>query len=229
MTILPPAEARARAIQKAFFASLESSDRRTDPYRHWLLFDVLPEDAAREIVALPIDLPEGRDFSMGRRETNNASRTYFDQTNRGRFAVVRALADVFQAPETVAFIERETSAALAGTNLRIEFCQDVDGFWLEPHTDIGVKRFTMSLYLCEGDGAAELGTDIYRTDKTWFGRAPSPFNSAMIFVPSKETFHGFAAKKIAGVRKSLIINYVTEEWRNRHELAFPDEPVRSAG
>ncbi len=28
-----------------------------------------------------------------------------------------------------------------------------------------------------------------------------------------------------GVRKSLIINYVTNEWRAREQLAFPDRPV----
>jgi hypothetical protein len=27
------------------------------------------------------------------------------------------------------------------------------------------------------------------------------------------------------VRKSLIVNYVTEEWRAREQLAYPDRPV----
>lgn len=29
----------------------------------------------------------------------------------------------------------------------------------------------------------------------------------------------------AGVRKSLIVNYVKPEWRARHELAYPGAPV----
>ena len=28
-----------------------------------------------------------------------------------------------------------------------------------------------------------------------------------------------------GVRKSMIINYVTNEWRAREQLAFPDKPI----
>ena len=29
----------------------------------------------------------------------------------------------------------------------------------------------------------------------------------------------------AGLRQSVIVNYVVPEWRSRHELAFPEEPV----
>lgn len=227
MTVVQPADALTRAIQSSFLASLAHSKRQTEPYRHWFLSEVIPPAAAEAIVDLPITLPDGLVFS-GRRETNNASRTYFDEERRHRFPVVRAFAEAFQAPETVAAIERECQTSLTGTNLRVEFCQDVEGFWLEPHTDIGVKRFTMSLFLCRGEGAGDLGTDIFDTSRNWVTRAPSDFNTAMIFIPSNVTFHGFVARPFKGVRKSLIINYVTSEWRNRHELAYPDAPVLGA-
>jgi len=225
MTAVPPADARALAIQQAFLKVLSGCAAKSDPYRYWLLSDVLPADAAGEIADLPIARPDGLVFS-GRRETNNARRTYFDEQARRQYSVARACAEAFQSPETVAAIERACGARLDGTNLRIEFCQDTDGFWLEPHADIPVKRFTMSLYLCRGDEAAEMGTDIYGPGKTWVGRAPGDYNSAMIFIPSPEAVHGFAQRPIVGVRKSLIVNYVTQEWRNRHELAYPDRPVR---
>jgi hypothetical protein len=45
-------------------------------------------------------------------------------------------------------------------------------------------------------------------------------------VPSNITYHGFEKRKIDGVRKSIIINYVTNEWRAREQLAFPDEPIK---
>jgi hypothetical protein len=47
----------------------------------------------------------------------------------------------------------------------------------------------------------------------------------MIFVPSKGTWHGFERRPIQGVRRSLIVNYVTNEWRAREQLAFPEAPV----
>lgn len=227
MTVIQPADALARAIQAGFIASLANSERRTEPYRHWVLRDVLPPEAAEAIFALPVARPENLVFD-GRRETNNASRTYFDAEARRRYAPARALAEAFQSPDAVAAIERECGANLADSCLRVEYCQDTEGFWLEPHTDIGVKRFTMSLFLCRGAGASDMGTDIYTTDKTWFGRAPSEFNTAMIFIPSKITFHGFAKRPMPSLRKSLIINYVGPEWRNRQELAYPDTPVRGA-
>ena len=47
----------------------------------------------------------------------------------------------------------------------------------------------------------------------------------MIFVPADNTWHGFEPREIPGVRQSLILNYVTPEWRAREQLAFPDQPV----
>jgi hypothetical protein len=208
-------------------AALERGSRLTDPYLHWLVADTLPAEAAEGIHDLPIGMPSGLVFN-GRRETNNASRTYFNAETHRRFPVARAFAEAFQAQATVAAIERVCGADLDGTNLRVEYCQDSEGFWLEPHSDIGVKRFTMSLFLCRGPGADSLGTDIYAKGPKWVGRAPSAFNSAMIFIPAGDTLHGFVARPIHGVRKSLIVNYVTSEWRNRHELAYPETPVRSA-
>ena len=36
----------------------------------------------------------------------------------------------------------------------------------------------------------------------------------------------FQPRKIEGVRKSMILNYVTDEWRAREQLCFPETPVR---
>jgi hypothetical protein len=50
----------------------------------------------------------------------------------------------------------------------------------------------------------------------------------MIFVPSKHTWHGFERRPIEGVRRSIIVNYVTNEWRAREQLAYPQTPVTAA-
>jgi hypothetical protein len=49
----------------------------------------------------------------------------------------------------------------------------------------------------------------------------------MIFVPSNSTWHGFEKRPIEGVRRSIIVNYVTNDWRAREQLAFPQQPVAS--
>ena len=54
----------------------------------------------------------------------------------------------------------------------------------------------------------------------------------MIFVPADNTFHGFEKRQIQGVRTSLIINYVTNDWRAREQLSrrarcdFRGQPAR---
>jgi hypothetical protein len=83
----------------------------------------------------------------------------------------------------------------------------------------------MLLYLSKIPQHASLGTDIYDAAKRRVGRSPFAPNAAMVFVPSSDTFHGFEARTIEGVRKSLIINYVTDEWRAREQLAFPNSPL----
>ena len=116
------------------------------------------------------------------------------------------------------------STQLAGSFVRIECCLDTAGFWLEPHTDIGAK-----LLICLSDhpDADNWGTDIMDAGGHVLARAPGAANHGLIFVPAANTTHCFAKPPIAGVRQSLIVNYVKPEWRRRHELAFPDQPVVS--
>ncbi len=78
------------------------------------------------------------------------------------------------------------------------------------------------------DMFGRLGTDIMDAAGQVLGRAPGSFNAGLIFVPGPDTWHGFTRRPIRGVRRSLIVNYVRPEWRSRHELAFPETPVRAA-
>ena len=111
---------------------------------------------------------------------------------------------------------------LTGASLRIEYCLDTDGFWLEPHTDIGAKLFTMLIYLSNEPGCDAWGTDLYHTAQRWVATTPYRRNCGFIFIPGPDTSHGVECWPIRGVRRSLIVNYVAPEWRSRHELAFPD-------
>lgn len=213
-----PAATSARIAQ-----SLAAAERSEQPFRHWLLSGVLPERLAEAIRALPFAVPSIADTG-GKRETHNALRQFFAgaRLEQGPCA---AIAGAFQDPATVAALQDMTGAALGGSSLRIEYCLDTDGFWLEPHTDIGAKLFTMLIYLSTGPGSAEWGTDLMSPTGEVLGRAPGSANSGLIFVPAADTWHGFARRPISGVRRSLIINYVRPEWRARHELAFPNQPV----
>ena len=213
------------SLKSSFEASFKAREAFDAPYTHWLLRDVLaPVGAVDDLAALPLPTFEVGAES-GAREVHNDDRQYFDQPNIEQHDVCRAFAEVFQDGAIVDLLQRELGADLAGTSLRIEYAQDTDGFWLKPHTDIGVKRFTMLYYLADPASQEDLGTDIYADADTHAGRAPFERNSALVFVPSDKTWHGFERRRINGVRKSIIVNYVTQEWRAREQLAFPDQPV----
>ena len=222
-----PLSATAKADQSSFLRALAHSQRQDVPYRHWLMQDILPAETAEALFSLPYEPPAGLEFS-GRRETNNSTRSYFNAEAFALYPETKALADAFQSPEVVAAIEAATGTDLTNTSLRLEYCLDTDGFWLEPHTDIGVKQFTMLIYLSQGDGSEDWGTDVYDGMMNLCATAPCLFNSGLIFIPGMDTWHGFRPRTISGVRKSVIINYVGQEWRARHELAFPETPVRTA-
>jgi hypothetical protein len=211
-------------IADHFADALAEAEERSHPFRHWLVADALSSSTARAMARLPFAVPQGLVFD-GKRDTNNASRIYFTGATAQRLPEIRPVMDAFQAPEAVAAIEARCGTRLGGSNLRIELAQDTAGFWLKPHTDLGVKLFTMLVYLSDGPGHETLGTDLYHADQSHAGRAPSPFGSALVFIPATDTWHGFEPRPIPQVRRSLIINYVTQDWRARDELAFPETPV----
>ena len=215
---------RTAAIVDTLVGSMAGSDRNPRPYPHWFITHCLPDDVADEVTALPFPAPALGGVS-GKRELHNATRKYFDVENRATFPVVEAFAQAFQSREVTGLVERHFGTRLGGTYLRLEYAQDTDGFWLEPHTDLGVKVFTMLLYLSKEKSHADLGTDIYDGEKRHIGRSPFVPNGAMAFVPGSDTYHGFEARPIEGIRKSIIINYVTNEWRAREQLSFPEQPI----
>jgi hypothetical protein len=221
------ADAVRDACREAFAASLKGAERQERPYRHWLLADMLPADVGQGLDALPFEAPDLHGVS-GSREVHNNTRRYLDSAAIETYPICRGVAEAFQDPRTVALVQDLTGADVEGCCLRIEYAQDTDGFWLQPHTDLGVKKFTLLYYLSPGaevELATDLGTDIYADAETWSHRAPFRPGAALAFVPSTNTWHGFEARPIPVVRKSLIVNYVTAEWRAREQLAYPETPV----
>jgi hypothetical protein len=220
----PGSVTRSEAIGRHVRAALERSEVRETPFRHWLLRDVLPPAVGDAVTRLPFAPPAIVD-TLGKRETHNNTRVFFSGDALQRFAVCADIAGALQDNAMVGALETACGAGLGGASLRIEYCQDAAGFWLEPHTDIGAKRFTMLIYLSREPGSGDWGTDVYDAAHHRVGRTPSDFGSGLIFIPGRDTWHGFERRPLTGVRRTLIVNYVGPEWRSRHELAYPDRPV----
>ena len=162
----------ASEVVHSFVRSVDTAKRSDRPYTNWSLVHCFPDDVVDDILALPFE-PPSLDGVSGKRELHNNTRKYFDAENRERFPVCEAIAQAFQDKRVTSHIEQAFGTDLTGTYLRIEFAQDIDGFWLEPHTDLGVKVFTMLLYLSKDESHKDLGTDIYDGEKRHFGRSPA--------------------------------------------------------
>ncbi len=214
----------AAAIARHFGRALRQARRDDRPYRHWNLDAVLPESLAVGVLLLPIAPPLVGD-NEGVRDRDNGKRTFFTPRLRSRFPVCAQFAEAMQRPEIARLFEEVCAIKVAGGFLRMEYIQDTDGAWLEPHRDIPEKLFSMVIYFCTGPEAKEWGTDIYDDQKKWIGRTSAEFNSAVIFVPGPNTWHGFDRRPIDGVRRLMEINYVRPSWRDRDQLAFPDRPI----
>lgn len=211
---------KPNAVGAAFLDCLARSRHVTAPFDYWLLDKPLPDATIGAITDLPFAPPSAAIFD-GRREANNSTRVYFSKENQGRFAVCRDVVEGFNHPSVVSGIEAATGTDLSRGQLRIEYCQDIEGFWLEPHLDIKVKLFTMLVYLSGEPELRDAGTDIYDAtpEHNLVASAPYERNKGLIFIPGTDTWHGFTKRPIRGVRKSIIINYVAPEWRSTEELA----------
>ncbi len=216
----PVAQTSSDPVVASFLACLKGARRETWPFDYWLLDNPLPDGYCDDIANLPFPPPEGAVFD-GKRETNNALRVYFTPENQAKFQVCRRVVEGFQDPSVKKAIETSTGTDLSDGHLRIEYCQDTAGFWLEPHTDILEKKFTMLVYLSDDPNLADAGTNILEgpPDHKYVGSSPYGKNKGVIFIPGENTWHGFGHHPVKGIRKSIIINYVTSDWRDRWELA----------
>lgn len=222
MSALPQAAwVQDNFVADVFLDSLARAKHVAAPYDHWLLDRVLPEADVSAIAALPF-LPPQEALFDGKREANNSVRVFFNPENQARFAVCRRVAAGFLDPRVLRAIEQRTGANLSGSHLRIEYCQDTEGFWLAPHTDISVKTFSMLIYLSDDPRLKNAGTDIHEGPPDFKHVASAPYgrNLGFIFVPGKDTWHAIGKRPLNGaVRKSIIVNYVSAAWRETSELS----------
>ncbi|MBI0066323.1 MULTISPECIES: 2OG-Fe(II) oxygenase [Commensalibacter] len=200
---------------------IDHADYHSLPYSYWTMTNVLPSFICDSLLNW---MPDSRSIAgdvKGKRENHNKDRVFVTQQKQREDPACAVLAQVFDSEEIRSAFSHLTGGDLSNTWLRLELCLDTDGFWLEPHTDIGAKKLTFLLSLSTAEGAEGWGTDIMNEEGQSLGRSSGVFNSAFLFIPAKNTWHGFEQRPIKGVRRTLILNYVDSSWRAKHELAFP--------
>ena len=188
------------------------------PFRHWVYHRVFSEEIAHELSDLPLHPPTIQQHK-GKRDTYNSSRIFLNPENCHKYPVLRSVVDVFNDSRIISQLGDSCGRDLTQGKLRIEYTLDSGDFWLEPHLDIKEKLLTFLVYLSKGGDSNQWGTALYNPDLSLYAKVPYKMNLGFMFMAGKDTWHGVPKQQIIGVRKSLIINYVSNEWQNRHELA----------
>lgn len=100
--------------------------------------------------------------------------------------------------------------------------QDTNGFWNKPHLDKLDKRITIIVNIDKED-PNNLGSSLY---KNKFGHEEKKIkwknNSALIFKPELNKWHGFTKMNFIGERQMVIINIPnTSDWILKDTLWIP--------
>ena len=211
-----------KRVAAHFAHAFARADHRDAPYRHWLLDNILPGDILAALQSLPIFAPKLIRTNGTRARFGRAFLTPMLQTVDPVFAT---LAAVFQHPSIVRDLEAVCGVLLRGSYLRLEYCQDREGFWLAPHTDEGAIRLALRIHLSGGPNAVDWGTDLFENPKVLSDRTPFGLGKGLCFAPGPRTWHGFRPRPIIGTRRSLAVQYVAAAHADPRDVAFPSQPI----
>lgn len=209
---------------QSFLKAWENTKLETTPYPHYVIKNAFTPALIEDTKNLPYETYD-LNYVDGSREEFNKYRQYLTPEVIEKNDCAKEIANVFLSKDVISFIEKKGNISLKDTLLRIEHTIDRKNFWLNPHTDLGVKKFTALLYLSSGEEMDSWGTDIYYNAHKHCKKVPYSPNTMLIFFPTDKTWHGFEPNNITGTRRTFIINYVTTEWKNRQELVHPTKTV----
>ncbi len=142
-------------VAESFLACLARARHVTEPFDFWLLDGALPEEDIDAISSLPSPLLPTWSSTAGARPTTPHACISAPRHGKPiRCAVVWSTASRTRASSPAN--AKGTGTKLAGTRLGSSIARTSPGSWLEPHTDIAVKKFTMLVYMLD-DPALKVG------------------------------------------------------------------------
>lgn len=184
------------------------------PFQHWIVENMLPQELTDQILAVRIPKTQGFVYDGTRASDSKLTpggtppkRMFISKDTKNEFPFFQDLVDAFLSDEVLQLVNTKFNVPTQDLFLRVEYINDFDGFYLEPHKDIIEKQFTLLLFL--GDGPEHMGTDFYDTDFNVVKTVKFGHNRGYVFTPSDNSWHGLERKPIPDRRCSLLINYVT--------------------
>lgn len=184
------------------------------PFRHWELNNMLPEVLTEQILAVRIPKTTGFVYDGTRASDSQVTpggsppeRLFIGKQQVADHPHFQGLIDALLSDDVINVVNERFTVDTKDLFLRVEYINDFDGFFLEPHKDILEKHLSLLLYL--GEGPTHMGTDFYDADLKVAKTSEFKNNCGYVFIRGDDTWHGLERKPIPNRRCSLLVNYVT--------------------
>lgn len=158
-------------------------------------------------------IPEDSLDISGKREHNTATRTFVNINSPNELCHVFRK---FDERKMRKFFSKLTNVDCSTGRLRVEIINDNAGAYLEEHIDIKEKLITFQIYVNEGD--ENWGTTIYSDWDTEYTTVPFVVNTGWLTHKNADIIHGVKQHSVTGKRHSVIINYISGNWRDTDQL-----------
>ena len=150
-------------------------------------------------------------YKEGVEKQNHKLREYITKDNYHRYPELTKFINEMRGKEVREAIAQmvKNENNFAGSFVRLEVLNDVEGFWLKPHCDIPEKLISSLIYVNKTGENINLGTDLYNENLKLVKTVPFWNNLGYIFAgPNK--WHGMdEGKNIKVERRGIQLNYVT--------------------
>jgi hypothetical protein len=220
-----------------FVHRLRGAKVELDPFPHYFLERVFPDDYYRELLRqLPSsdvydNLYEVTDLKLDHfrhRDQRNMDRGWTDRLPTEQRMFWNLFNSWFLSEELAqAVLESFGGESWPAISVESQFIRHRAGYFLGPHSDLYTKLVVLLLYLAPDDNAEHLGTSLYRPREPEFScpnsthyafedfirvkTAPYRPNSLLAFVRSDISFHGLqplSEQDVTATTGRDVIQYV---------------------
>ena len=133
-----------------------------NPFTHYTFTDFFCNNELADIDSIKL---HNHSASLDGARTTNSNRFFVDKENMWSNSTLNKIVDFFLRDDIILMFEQESGKTIRGNYLRVEFIEDREKSWLEPHVDIDEKIMSFLLYLNNTNESLNIGTSLYNNKK----------------------------------------------------------------
>lgn len=176
------------------------------PFKHYTFTDFFCDKELSNIDNIKL---KNHSASLRGARTSNNNRFFVDNENMHNNFTLERIVEFFLKKDIIDMFEEESGKKIRGNYLRVEFIEDKEKSWLEPHVDISEKLMSFLVYLNNTNEDESIGTALYNEDKEFIKTVPYIDNTGFYFYPGNNTWHGLESVDIKERRRAVMVNYCT--------------------